>query len=173
LSLDSYLRAAPKVELHVHLEGSISPATLLTLAARNGVRLPADNVAGPRDWFTYRDFPHFVEIYVAITRRLKTAEDYELVAYEFGAEMARQNVRYAEVTFTPGTHRRFGVPHEAYFGGLTRGRARARADFGVELAWIFDIVRDVDPDEQNRAYADYTLGVAVEGKGDGVVALGL
>lgn len=173
LSLDSYLCAAPKAELHAHLEGSIQPETLLTLGARNGVRLPAGSVAGLRDWFIYRDFPYFVEIYVAITRCLRMAEDYELVAYEFGAEMARQNARYAEVTFTPGTHHGFGVPHEAYFDGLTRGRARARADFGVEIAWVFDIVRDVDPDERNRAFADYTLGVALEGRGDGVVALGL
>jgi len=173
LSLESYLRAAPKAELHVHLEGSIQPATLLTLAARNGVRLPADNVAGLRDWFTYRDFAHFVEIYITITRCLKTSEDYELIAYEFGAEMARQNVRYAEVTFTPGTHHGFGVPHEAYFGGLTRGRQRARQDFGVEIGWVFDIVRDVSPEERNHAYADYTLGVAIEGKSGGVVALGL
>jgi hypothetical protein len=55
--------------------------------------------------------------------------------------MARQNVRYAEVTFTPSTHYlRLGVSHDTYFGGLTRGRQRARTDFGVEINWVFDIV---------------------------------
>lgn len=174
LSLESYLRAAPKVELHVHLEGSIRPATLLALAKRNGVHLPAESEAGLRAWLTYRSFPHFVEIYNAITRCLRTKEDYELITYEFGAEMARQHVCYAEVTFTPSSHYlRFGVPQEVYFDGLTAGRRRAYQDFGVEIAWIFDLVHVISDDELNRQIGEYTTGVAIEGREDGVVALGL
>ena len=174
MSLDSYLRAAPKAELHVHLEGAIQPATLLELAGRNGVILPADSVEGLRRWFTFRDFSHFIEVYIAVTRCLRAADDYELIAYEFGAEMARQNVRYAEVTFTPATHHfLLGIPHATYFGGLTRGRARARADFGVEIAWIFDMAHNPADPARTRANAAYTLGVAVEGMNDGVVAFGL
>lgn len=173
MSLEAYLRAAPKAELHVHLEGSIQPTTLLALARRNGVALPADTVEGLRSWFTYRDFAHFIEVYVAITRCLKRVDDYELIAYEFGAEMARQNVRYAEVTFSPSTHQRLGVPHDTYFQGLTRGRARARADFGVEIAWVFDIVRNAGEARERDRWAAYTTRVAIEGSHDGVVALGL
>ncbi|MEO5951440.1 MAG: adenosine deaminase, partial [Chloroflexia bacterium] len=110
MSIETYLQAIPKAELHVHLEGSILPSTLLTLAQHNNVPLPADTVDGLRDWFRFRDFPHFVDIYVAITRCLRTIDDYELIAHEFGAEMARQNIRYAEATFTPGTHHALGVP---------------------------------------------------------------
>src|SRR5438874_7225744 len=99
MSVETYLRSAPKAELHVHLEGAIRPGTLLALAKRNGVTLPADDIEGLRRWFVYRDFSHFIEIYVAVTKCLRTIEDYELIAYEFGAEMARQQVRYAEVTF--------------------------------------------------------------------------
>ena len=143
MSLESYLRAAPKAHLHAHLEGSILPETLLTLARRNGVALPADSVEGLRAWFTFRDFDHFIEIYLTITRCLRTVEDYELIAYEFGAEMARQHTRYAEVTFSPSTHEALGVPFDTQFAGLTRGRERARNEFGVEMAWIFDIVRNI------------------------------
>jgi aminodeoxyfutalosine deaminase len=171
MSLLSYLRAAPKAELHVHLEGSIRPATLLELARRNGVTLPADDVAGLREWFRFRDFRHFVEVYVAISRCLRTAADYELITYELGAELARQHVRYAEVTFSPSTHELvLGVPHETYFPGLTAGRERVRRDFGVELAWVFDIVRATPV---LTAFADYVTRVAIEGRRDGVVALGL
>ncbi len=170
MSLKSYLQAAPKAELHVHLEGSIQPATLLTLAKRNDVHLPADTIEGVKKWFTYRDFNHFVEIYVAVTRCLKTREDYELIVYEFGMEMARQNIRYAEVTFSPGTHEKLGVPHATYFDGLTRGRERVRMAFGVEINWVFDIVRNATA---YRTLADYTTQVAIEGKRDGVIALGL
>lgn len=173
MSLDSYVRVAPKAELHVHLEGAIRPATLFELAARNGVCLPATSEAGLGEWFTYRDFSHFVEIFVTVTRCLRTVQDYELIVYEFGAEMARQNVRYAEMTFSPSTHYVLGVPYETYFSGLRRGRARARTDFGVEINWIFDIVRKLRDATRIRPLAEYTTSVAIEGKDDGVVALGL
>ncbi len=172
--LADYVAAVPKAELHVHLEGSIQPDTLLTLAQRNGVQLPSHNVVELQQWFTYRDFKHFIEIYLDISRCLKTSEDYELIAYEFGANMDRQHIRYAEVTFSPSTHRyALGVPHDTYFTGLTRGRERARADFGVEIRWIFDIVRNVENEARNSLLADYTTSVAMEGKNEGVVALGL
>jgi adenosine deaminase len=171
MSLDSYLRAAPKVELHVHLEGSIRPETVLELARRNGVALPATSSEGLREWFRFRDFRHFVEVYVAVSRCLRTAADYELITYELGAELARQHVGYAEVTFSPSTHELvLGVPHDTYFAGLTAGRARVERDFGIELAWVFDIVR---ANPVVTAYADYVTRVAMEGRADGVVALGL
>lgn len=173
-NLAAYLRAAPKAELHVHLEGSIQPATLLTLARRNGKALPAQTVEELQQWFRYRDFNHFIDIYFEITRCLKTAEDYELIAYEFGAGMAAQHVRYAEVTFSPSTHAdSLGIPFDTFFGGVTRGRERARADFSVEMRWVFDIVRNIEDEAHNRQLAEYVTAVAIEGQADGVVALGL
>src|SRR5690348_3284227 len=172
--LAAYLRAAPKAELHVHLEGAIQPATLLTLARRNGKALPAQTVEELRQWFRFRDFNHFIEIYFKITGCLKTEADYELIAYEFGAEMARQHVGYAEVTFSPSTHYdALGIPFDTFFGGLTRGRERARAEFGVEMRWVFDIVRGIEDEARNRKLADYVTSVAIEGIDAGVVALGL
>jgi aminodeoxyfutalosine deaminase len=174
MSIDQYLSALPKAELHVHLEGAIQPAIVLELAKRNGIELPGQTVEELQKWFTFRDFNHFVEIFVSITRCLKTADDYELIAYEFGANMARQNVRYAEVTFSPSTHRfLLGLPHETYFSGLQRGRARAKAEFGVEIRWVFDIVRNVMGPIIREKCADYTTAVAIECQQEGVVALGL
>src|SRR6266849_5469379 len=117
-AIQRYLAAVPKAELHVHLEGSIRPQTLLTLAQRNQVDLPATNLEEFRRWFTYSNFAHFLDVYFVIIHCLKTAEDYELIAYEFGAEMKRQNVRYAEVTFSASTHHALGVRHDTYFSGL-------------------------------------------------------
>jgi aminodeoxyfutalosine deaminase len=172
--IECYLQAVPKAELHVHLEGSIRPSTLLTLARRNGVTLPASTLKEIHEWFRFRNFPHFVDIYLAISRCLKTTEDYELIAYEFGAQMAQQNVRYVEVTFTPSTHRySLGITHDAYFHGLNTGRERARRDFGVEMRWIFDIARGIPDEAERRRRAEYTTAVAIESINDGVVALGL
>ncbi len=174
MELTRYLAMAPKAELHVHLEGSIQPATFLELAQRNHISLPVNTVEEVQSWFAYKDFPHFVEIFVAVFHCLKTREDYEQIVYEFGTTMARQHVHYAEVTFSACAHRyTLGIPHDVYFTGMTRGRERARQDFGVEINWIFDIVRDVAEGSGMSQRADYTLAVAKESMQDGVVALGL
>ena len=174
IQIERYIESVPKAELHVHLEGSIRPATLLLLAMRNDVRLPAKTVEELQDWFTFRNFDHFIEIYFEISSCLKTSDDYELIAYEFGAQMARQNVRYAEVTFSPSTHQfSLGIPFDIYFSGLTKGRLRAQKDFGVKIRWVFDIVRDIPDASGNHRRAEYTLAVAEEGMREGVIALGL
>lgn len=167
---DAFLAALPKTELHVHLEGAIAPGTALELARRNGAELPRDTVEGLREWFRFRDFDHFIRVYIAITRCLRTADDYELVVVEFARDLARQNVRRAETTFSPGTHEMFGVRRETFLEGLRRGRRRAREEFGVAIDWIFDIVRNA-PDAAR--WADYTLETALGARADGVVALGL
>jgi adenosine deaminase len=162
------IAAMPKVELHVHLEGSIRPATLLTLAQRNGVRLPADDLEGLQTFYRFTDFGHFISTYMLISSCLKTVSDFELIAYEFGADMNRQNIRYAEVTFTPHTNvTNTGLSFEAIMEGLNEGRARARADFGIEFGWVLDIVRDL-PDTRIQV-AEW----AATARGQGVVGFGL
>ena len=171
MTLHDYIAAAPKAELHVHLEGSIAPSTLLRLAKRHRVDLPADTEEGLRNWYRFRDFHHFIEVYVAITKCLRTVEDFELIVYEFGADMARQNIQYAEVTFSPSTHLWInGVDQDVWFTGLTEGRRRVMDSFGCEINWVFDLVRNDYPE---LARFDYTTGVAIEGREEGVVAIGL
>ena len=100
MSLLTYLREAPKAELHVHLEGSIRPQTVLELARRNGVTLPADDVAGLREWFRFRDFRHFIEVYVGCTKFLSTADDYALMVKRCGEQQAALNIKYTETVVT-------------------------------------------------------------------------
>jgi adenosine deaminase len=146
MSIQDYIQAMPKVELHVHLEGSIRPSTLLRLAERNSVALPASDLDGLREFYRFTDFDHFIQVYFTMSGCLRTVDDYSLIAYEFGADMARQNLRYAEVTFTPYTNVTYsGLPFDEILAGLNDGRARARDDFGVEFRWVLDVSRsDVD-----------------------------
>ncbi len=168
MNLHQFARQMPKVELHIHLEGSIRPATLLQLARRNGVSLPAQDVEGLRDFYRFRDFDHFVDVYVTITRCLRTPDDYRLIACEFGADCARQNIRYAEVTFTIATNIKYtGLPWQAIVEGLNEGRAQSRAEFGMDWGWVFDISRN-DPGTQERV-----VEIALAARDEGVVALGL
>lgn len=168
MSLHDFIREMPKVELHIHLEGSIQPATVLTLATRNGVALPAQDLEGLREFYRFTDFDHFIEVYVAVSGCLRTVDDFSLIAYEFGADMARQKIHYAEVTFTPQTNvTHTGLPFSEILTGLNDGRRRAQADFGVEFCWVLDIVRD------NPATRHQVVEWAVEAIDQGVVGLGL
>ena len=167
-SLDAFLLRMPKVELHVHLEGSIRPSTLLALARRHGVGLPAADEAGLREWFRFRDFEHFVEIYLTVSRCLRAAEDFHRLTLDFLAEQARQSVLYTEAHFTVATHAANGVDAEAVAAALDEAAAEGRRRFGVEVRWIPDVVRNVGPEA-----ADVTLAWALAHRRHGVVALGL
>lgn len=171
--LIDYLAAAPKAELHVHLEGTIRPETAFELARRNGISLPVDNAEELRRTFVYRDFAHFIENFLLLTRCLKTSEDFEQIVYELGEELARQHVRYAEVNVTPSTHYLLGMPHDVFFAGMQRGRARVLKDFHIEINWIFSIVRRWVDTTRTVPMADYVTSVALECQDEGVIALGL
>ena len=168
MSLQEFIEAMPKVELHVHLEGSIRPSTLLKLAQRNGASLPAEDLAGLREFYGFTDFEHFIQVYMTVSRCLKTVSDFDLIAYEFGADMARQNIRYAEVTFTPYTNvHNTGLSFDEIMAGLNQGRLRAQADLGVEFRWVLDIARNF-PDSRIQV-AEWAAGAVDRG----VVGFGL
>ncbi len=161
------LAGIPKAELHVHLEGSIAPSTLLGLANKYGVDLPAGDVQGLQDWFRFRDFRHFVEIYLTCSSCLRDPEDFLLITQDFAREQVSQGVVYTEAHFTMGTHILNGRDPAAVLEALNEGVAYAR-DRGLELCFIFDIVRNVP------RMADATLEWALTGAEQGiVVALGL
>ena len=167
-SLVHFVAEMPKVELHVHLEGSIQPATLLELARRRRVDLPADDAEGLRRWFQFRDFEHFVDIYLTCCRCLRDPEDFQLLMEQFLAEQERQNILYSEVHFTIGTHLANGVNGSEVAGALFETLGQAERRGGTRARLIADIVRDVGPQR-----ADQTLEWALAGRRRGVVALGL
>jgi aminodeoxyfutalosine deaminase len=167
------LRALPKAELHLHFAGTIQADLLRELARRHRIPLPADTTEGLREWLRFRDFDHFADVYHTINRCLAGEEDFELVTCDLARQLAAQNVRYAEVNVGPARYENAGIPWAAYFGAMTRGRERARATFGVDLRWIFSIFRSVADERLRRYWADYTTEVAIAGREDGVVGLGL
>jgi aminodeoxyfutalosine deaminase len=168
MDLLEFARRMPKAELHVHLEGSILPRTLLKLAENNKVKLPADDVTSLAEFYRFRDFGHFIDAYILITSCLQNADDYRLIAYEFGSECARQNIRYAEVTFTILTNVLMtGLPWQEILTGLNAGREQSFREHGVRWQWVFDIVRNV-PETQARV-----LEIALAARSMGVIALGL
>lgn len=168
MSLETFIAAMPKAELHLHLEGSVRPATLLELARRNGVALPADDETGLRALYRFTSFERFIEVYFLIKSVLRSPEDYALIVRDLGAEMDRQNIRYAEVTWTPQLAEMQGLSYEEALAGVEAGREEARRLWGVEMRWLPDIARDYGPEAGEKVAAQ-----AIAGLGRGVIGLGL
>jgi adenosine deaminase len=159
----------PKAELHVHLEGAIRPETLLQLARRHQVPLPANSVAGLREWYVFTDFAHFVQIYIKISECIRTPDDIELIAREFLAGQAAQNIRYSEVTYTAYTHyAQKGLSFADQLAALNRARDWATSNLGVTMGIVIDIAREM-PGSDSPLVADW----AISAMGEGVIALGL
>jgi aminodeoxyfutalosine deaminase len=169
LTTEELIRRLPKAELHLHLEGSIQPALALRLAGRHGLSLPGseEGVEGLRRHYRFTSFDDFLRLYLALSRCLTDAEDFTTITVDLARGLAAQNVRYAEVTVTPMTHVARGVSGDELLAGLAEGRARAREEHAVELAWVFDIIRN----QADRA--EPTLELALRGREHGVVGLGL
>jgi adenosine deaminase len=126
------------------------PATLLALARRNGIALPASDEAGLRRWFRFRDFDHFVEVYVTCSRCLRAPEDFHRLALDFVAEQARQNVTYSEVHFTISTHLAFGGDGPGIAQALAAAAVDAEERHGSRLRLIPDIVRNMELERADR-----------------------
>src|SRR6201989_2677252 len=112
-SPSTFIEQLPKAELHVHHVGSASPRIVSELAARHPGTVPSDPDE-LRRFYTFRDFAHFIEVYLAVVDLIREPEDVRLLTYEIAAEMAGQNIRYAELTLTPYTSVQAGIPIEAF-----------------------------------------------------------
>jgi aminodeoxyfutalosine deaminase len=161
-----FIAALPKCELHLHLEGSLRPDTQHRLAERNGIATTREEV---EQRFAFRDFDHFIELFVFGLRLFQRAEDFADAVEALAIELAGQNVRYAEVTSTAFSHNLRGVPMSEYVDGLNTGRRIARERHGVEIGWVIDIPRELEPPHEAFT-ASFLTGPRPP---DGVVGIGL
>jgi adenosine deaminase/aminodeoxyfutalosine deaminase len=183
-STREFIRQLPKAELHLHLEGSVDPVTLFELSRRHNTPLPAfENRYGHnpdsgkelseddvRALYRYKDFHGFLMAFKAVTERLRTPEDYELITYRLVQKLKAQNVVHAEVYVSVGVVYWRGQEFDAVFEGLERGRIRGERDFGVSLYWIFDAVRHFGVEAAARVFdkaaqlrAHNVIGIGIGG----------
>ncbi|ANH93708.1 adenosine deaminase [Streptomyces sp. SAT1] len=166
----AFIAGLPKAELHVHHVGSASPRIVSELAARHpDSEVPTDPEA-LADYFTFTDFAHFIQVYLSVVDLIRTPEDVRLLTYEVARDMARQQVRYAELTITPYSSTRRGIDERAFMDAIEDARKAAEADFGTVLRWCFDI-----PGEAGLVSADETLRLATDDRlrPEGLVSFGL
>lgn len=140
----SFILSLPKAELHLHLEGAVEPATLVELSRRHEPE-PLDLQAVER-LYHYSDFNGFLMAFKAVTDRLRSPDDYEVVTYRLMERLRSENVVHAEVYVAVGVCLWRGQHFDELFAGMERGRRRGERDFGVSLLWIFDAVRHFGPE---------------------------
>jgi aminodeoxyfutalosine deaminase len=158
----------PKIELHVHLEGTVRPATLLEIARRNDYALPTETEEGLAELYDFRDFAHFIEVWILTTNALRTAEDFRQVVVDYTAEAASHGAVYLEAIFSPGERVKRGIAWDEIFSGYCDGAQQARELHGVEVRLTPDIVRGFtlsDAEEVVRYSAKY--------RDRGIVGVGL
>jgi adenosine deaminase/aminodeoxyfutalosine deaminase len=162
---NSFIPNLPKAELHLHLEGSIDPPTLLELRTRHGRN---GTLAEIEQLYRYEDFTGFLVAFKSVTDDLQTADDFELITYRLMEKLKADNVLHAEVYVSVGVCLWRKQDFAAIFEGMERGRQRGEREFGVSLLWIFDAVRQFGADQAQRV-----AELAVRYKGPSVVGFGI
>ncbi len=152
--IQSFIRRLPKAELHLHLEGTILPATLVELSARHDAH--AMTLPEAEAFYRFTDFTGFIEGFKAVTCRLRDPEDYELAAWRMMERLAAQGVVHAEVYISVGViymwRKHDPACFEPIFAALERARARAARELNLSLYWIFDAVRHFSVAEAERVF---------------------
>jgi aminodeoxyfutalosine deaminase len=151
MEASSFIRRLPKAELHLHLEGTVTPETLVELSQRHdGSPL---TLSEANALYQYTDFTGFLMAFKAVSEHLRSPEDYELITSRMIERLARQGVVHAEVYVSVGVvyyWRR--CQFEPLFAGMERARARAESELGISVYWIFDAVRHFGPEEAARVF---------------------
>ncbi len=165
------IAAAPKTELHVHLDGSLRPGTILELAAEHEVPLPTDDVQALTDYLFVRDAQNledYLERFALTLSVMQRAAALERIAYELCEDAADENIRYMEIRYSPILHTRSGLPLPETVDAPLRGMRRAESDFGIRSNLIICGIRNMEPNV-SRDLADLTVAY----KDRGVVAFDL
>lgn len=166
--MEEFVRAIPKVELHIHLEGSLEPEVMFELAVRNRVRLPYRSVEDVRRAYQFTDLQSFLDIYYAGARVLVTEQDFYDLTWAYLARVADQTVRHVEMFFDPQTHTERGVAFETVITGIHRALADAGPRFGVSGKLILCFLRHLSADaamatlEQALPFRDRIVAVGLD-----------
>ncbi|HET9898050.1 MAG TPA: adenosine deaminase [Streptosporangiaceae bacterium] len=158
----------PKIELHVHLEGTVRPAALLRMARRNDYALPANSPREMAALYEFEDFTHFLKVWALTTNALRTEQDFREVVVDYAAEAAAHGAIYLEGIFSPAEAVARGMTWEEAFAGCCDGVQEARERYGIQVALTPDIPRNY-PIEA----AELTVTYAIANASRGVVGVGL
>ncbi|WP_374518728.1 adenosine deaminase [Hydrogenophaga sp.] len=162
------VRAIPKAELHIHIEGSLEPELIFSLAQRNGVALPYPSVQALREAYAFTDLQSFLDIYYAGASVLLHEADFFDMAWAYFQRAHADRVRHAELFFDPQTHTARGVPVGTVIAGLRRACERAQAELGISSELILCFLRHLSEEaafatlEDALPYREHFIGVGLD-----------
>ena len=166
--MGAFLHGLPKVELHLHIEGTLEPELMFRLARRNGVTLPWASADDVRRAYVFQNLQSFLDLYYAGCSALVREEDFYDLTWAYLARVAAQNVRHAEIFFDPQTHTGRGVPFETVVGGIHRALDEGRRRLGISSALIMCFLRHLSPEaamdtlEQALPFKDRITAVGLD-----------
>jgi len=166
--IHAFIAQLPKVELHVHLIGSAPEDTVLELARRHPHSGVPRTAEGLREFYTFRDFPHFIEVYMAVRSLLTEPEDIADLVRGIARKLAAQNVRYAEIGDAPVALQHNGMPAAVVTAALDAGAREAVSEHGVRIGYIFDF-----PGQDADRFAGPTLEHALTAPPEALIGLGI
>jgi adenosine deaminase len=150
----SFVRALPKAELHVHIEGTLEPEMMFGLAARNGIGLPFADVEEVRTAYEFTDLQSFLDLYYQGAAVLVTEHDFFDLMYAYLERAVADGVRRAEIFFDPQTHTERGIDFAVFMGGFTRAIETAREQWGISAALIMCFLRHLSGEAAVATWKD-------------------
>jgi adenosine deaminase len=140
-AMDRLIRQLPKVELHLHIEGTLEPEMMFSLAAKHGAKLPYASVEAVREAYAFHDLQSFLDLYYAGCDVLRDRRDFYALAMAYFTRAHADNVVHAELFFDPQTHTARGIPLEVVFAGLRDAMEDAHRRYGITSELILCFLR--------------------------------
>ena len=166
--MEDFIRGMPKVELHVHIEGTLEPELLFSLAERNSVNLPFNSIEEVRAAYDFTDLQSFLDLYYAGANVLLEERDFYDLTWAYLTRAHADNVRHTEIFFDPQTHTGRGVPFETVIDGIHRALMDAESKLGMSTGLILCFLRHLSAEagmetlEQALPYKDRIVGVGLD-----------
>jgi adenosine deaminase len=147
MDLTELIKAIPKAELHLHIEGTLEPELMMLLAERNGIHIPYDSVEEIRSAYDFTDLQSFLDIYYAGAAVLQTRQDFHDLTYAYLERAAADNVRHVEIFFDPQTHTERGISFDVVMDGISAALEAGEAQLGITFRLILCFLRHLSADE--------------------------
>ncbi len=168
MTLSHFIEHMPKVELHLHIEGTLEPELMFKLARRNEIELPYQSFHEIRNAYHFTSLQSFLDIYYQGARVLQEEQDFYDLMWAYLQKASEQNIRHAEIFFDPQTHTGRGIPFEVVINGLTCAREDAQQQMGITSELIMCFLRHLSPEaaletlEQAHPFRDKIIGVGLD-----------
>jgi adenosine deaminase len=166
--MNDFIHRIPKAELHLHIEGTLEPEMMFTLAERNAVRLPYQTVAQVCKAYEFTNLQSFLDIYYQGARVLLNEQDFYDLTWAYLMKAQQQNVRHTEIFFDPQSHTTRGIPFETVVGGIHRALSDASRQLGISSGLILCFLRHLSQQDalqtlqQALPFREWIIGVGLD-----------